>query len=131
MLCRDEVLNLVLLYQFTLPVELRFIICENYFPFLPNEELCLNLQEVNKAQRFVKSFDWDFHFIHYKDLVFMLNYYSHGLKKIVVCVVRQNAIILREILDILPESNIDLSISMVVEILRKYRKRVLSLIDFL
>lgn len=33
---RDLALNLIL-FRFSIPVELRFIICETYFPFLPNE----------------------------------------------------------------------------------------------
>ena len=35
---RKNTLDIILLRQFQFPVELRHIIVENYFPFLPNEE---------------------------------------------------------------------------------------------
>ena len=37
---RDFVLSLVL-FRHQLPMELRFLICDTYFPFLPNERDCL------------------------------------------------------------------------------------------
>ena len=36
------ILNVLLLSKFRLPLELRFIICDNYFPFFANEEEQLN-----------------------------------------------------------------------------------------
>lgn len=48
---RDETLHLVLYSRFALPIELRYIICENYFPFLPNEKNCLTVARVKNFDR--------------------------------------------------------------------------------
>lgn len=48
----DAVFQLILFSRFYLPVELRFIICENYFPFLPNETNCLTVDELKNFPYF-------------------------------------------------------------------------------
>ena len=74
-------LHLSLLLQLQLPIELRCIIIEDYFPFLPNESHILTLEEIKdiaNMEHFYKTdyntvcFNCNFHFyfswfIGYKD----------------------------------------------------------------
>lgn len=43
---RDETLHQILFSLFDIPVELRNIISEHYFPYLPNEAIRLNIREM-------------------------------------------------------------------------------------
>lgn len=40
----------VILFRFILPIELRVIICEDYFPFWPNERTILTLHEIQEQK---------------------------------------------------------------------------------
>ena len=138
---RDETLHQILFSQFNIPVELRTIISEHYFPYLPNEAIRLNIREMKFFHANRDRIDAYYrvcNLIHSDKYAFCLlknnNHTAWMLECISSCEKKGFALPLKTVvliddllnLDELTEEEIKKYCELVVT---RYRKSVLTLID--